>query len=598
MNLSKKRLAMVCSLCLFTALLFIGAGKYSIPTKTESIMPWTYGHSDHTNGLYWVSVYNSLEVGFNLSDEDVYRGLWPAPDGDDYLYHGGLWFGIKIGDTIYVIEHYHQGNDMEWIPKPPCEFFCLQSDDPNWSQRPPYVEQIGEFDTWTICNDWAATEAGPVGLDAERHTFSWSIPNHNDYVVHQFLVRNLSGDDLNNFYLGFPYDFDVGGGWDYLDDLLGYEGNDTTDEWTNPTNPGEHWTVQTPDGIPDEYDAVNFDPPQSRSLAYMYDSDETPSGYVGIRVFGYYGDYPGGEFILASSSHSEGMMVNDDSARYALLEDTGYFEEIHDAPDDWRLVLSIGPIAELADGEEFSVYLVEGCSQDILEMRRNFDQVVDDWLGADGIPGTGDDWEDIYVGISLLNFTTSSAAEGVLLNWDVDSPEDGVFNIYRAPAASQLSNEEQKYYSASDYRKTGWTKVNSRPISGAPPYSYVDTDAGPGCDYTYYLEFVPKDDGAEIVGESSICFAPSQTYSLSQSYPNPSDGILTIDFSLAKPSSADINLYDISGRLIAVLLSADLTAGEHSLTVDLNQLGISEGIYIYQIATEDYFASRKLVFSK
>jgi len=597
MSLSRKRLVVACSLCLFTALLFIGAGKYSIPTKTENVMPWDYGYSDHANGLYWVSVYNTLEVGFLALDEDVYRGLWPAPDGDDYLYHGDIWFGIRIGKKTYVIESYRQGGEQEWIPQPPCDYFCLESDDPNWSQRPPYVEQIGGFDTWTRCDDSGAEEAGPVGLEVERHTFSWSIPNHDDYLVHQFLVRNVSGNGLNDFYLGFCYDLDVGGETGYLDDLLGYEGNDTTDEWTNPVNPGEHWTVQTPDGIPDEYDAVNFDPPQSRSLAYMYDDNGQPSGYAAIRVFGYYGDYPSGEFIFASSSTYPEFGWDDDS-KYGYMSWTGHFVEIHDAPYDWRVLLSIGPIAELADGEEFVVYLVEGCSQDILEMRRNFDQVVDDWLGADGIPGTVDDWKDIYVGISLLYFTTSSITEGVLLNWDVDSPETGDYNIYRALTAKELSGEERKFYSTSNYRNTGWTKVNSQPISGAPPYSYVDTVAISGYDYTYYLEFVPKDDGAEIVGESSICFTPSQTFALSQSYPNPSNGTLTIDFSLAKPSSTTINLYDISGRLIAVLLSADLTAGEHSLTINLNQLGVSEGIYIYQITTEDYFASRKLVFSK
>lgn len=397
MSFSKRRLVLICVISIAAVVLFTAASKINKTVPPPGPMPWGYGYTHHIVGLYCVSVYNTLEVGFNNAhpESDVYQGNWPSVDGPEYLYHGTIWFGTQEGTDIYVISHNRQSIEPEWVPIYPCEFGSLDSDSSNWDNRPPHVEKVSDFDSWTICDDSGATEAGPLGLECERHTYSWGVPDHDDYVVHAFLLRNLSGHTLHDFYFGFPYDCDLGGSLDYLDDLVGYEGNDNTDEWTNPTQPGVVWSDPTPDGIPDEYDAVNFDPPEQRSTSYMYDSNDEPPGYIGIRVFGYQGVYPDGEFVLASAQHSWDIMNDpaNDTYKFAYMIDVGVYEEISDAPYDYRICPSIGPFADLPNEEVFTdFYIIEGCGKGILEMRRNFDQVLADWRGADGIPGTDDDW--------------------------------------------------------------------------------------------------------------------------------------------------------------------------------------------------------------
>lgn len=605
MSYSKRYLVLICTISVAAVFIFTAASKYTESVPPAGPVPWSYGYTDHIVGLYCVSVYNTLETAYNGAHpgDEIYQGNWPSVDGPEYMYHGGIWFGIKEGITAYVFTHYRQASEMEWQPRYPCEFGCLESDDPNWDDRPPHVEQVSDFDSWTICDDSGAEEAGPIGVELERHTFSWSVPDHDDYVVHEFLLRNLSRLTLQDFYFAYPYDCDLGGSLDYQDDLVGYEGNDTTDEWTNPTQPGVEWSDPTPDGVPDEYDAVNFDPPQQRSTAYMYDSDDDPSGYIGIRVFGYIGEYPDGEFIFFSSQHSWDIESDpySDTEKFAYMADTGVYEEIPDIPDDWRICPATGPFDELADEQEFILYIIEGCGEDIFEMRRNFDLVLADWLGPDGIPGTDDDWELFNTDIDLYYFETSSLDEGVLLSWDITDYEEGGFNIYRSLLTDRMDGERLKLSPGnitgeSEAIDSGYIKVNTEPIVSLPPYSYIDSSAQLGCSYTYYLEFVPIEGDREMVGESFICYSPQPySFSLAQSYPNPAVDSLTIEFCLPQALPATISLYDISGRLIATLLEEKLSAGAHSLAVSLSELGLGDGVYLYQLIAGGYFAARKMV---
>ena len=399
MSFSKRWLVLICAISISAIALLSAASKFNQPIPPGPL-PWNPGHVEHDVGLYCVSVWNMPEIGFtNLDIENVYCGRWPTVDGPEYLYHGGVWFGVQVGTDIYVISSYMVGGENEWVPISPCENYPLDSDSANWSGRPPDVEKISDFDSWTICDDSGATENGAIGLEIERHTFSWGVPDHDDYVIHYYTVHNVSGGDIKDFYMAWPYDCDVGGGLDYFDDLVGYEGNDSTDEWTNPTQAGIMWTDQNPDGIPDEYDSVNFNQtnpipmdPQQRSTSYMYDSPAhgIPPGYIGVRVFGYMDS----AFIFASGQHSWDIYTDpaNDTYKFGYMIDVGHYTEVSDAPYDWRICPSIGPIATLANDAEYSVYTIEGCGEDILELRRNFDQCLADWLGADKIPDTADDW--------------------------------------------------------------------------------------------------------------------------------------------------------------------------------------------------------------
>ncbi|OYD13717.1 hypothetical protein CH333_07355 [candidate division WOR-3 bacterium JGI_Cruoil_03_44_89] len=85
---------------------------------------------------------------------------------------------------------------------------------------------------------------------------------------------------------------------------------------------------------------------------------------------------------------------------------------------------------------------------------------------------------------------------------------------------------------------------------------------------------------------------------LSQSSPNPAMGRTAIDYGLPVASKVSLRVYDITGRVVATLLSGEQGAGYK--TVDWNLTDdsgnrIARGVYFYKLSAGDFKSTRKLV---
>jgi len=76
-------------------------------------------------------------------------------------------------------------------------------------------------------------------------------------------------------------------------------------------------------------------------------------------------------------------------------------------------------------------------------------------------------------------------------------------------------------------------------------------------------------------------------------YPNPFNARTTIRYSLAEPSDAWIEIYDILGRRIKTIVESNKPAGEHRLT--WNAEDHPSGVYFYRIQAGDYTETKKMV---
>ncbi len=68
--------------------------------------------------------------------------------------------------------------------------------------------------------------------------------------------------------------------------------------------------------------------------------------------------------------------------------------------------------------------------------------------------------------------------------------------------------------------------------------------------------------------------------------PNPFNPQTQISFDLPSAGPASLRVYDLSGRLVATLVDAPLTAGSHSATwdgTDLNGQAVASGVYLYEL---------------
>jgi len=86
------------------------------------------------------------------------------------------------------------------------------------------------------------------------------------------------------------------------------------------------------------------------------------------------------------------------------------------------------------------------------------------------------------------------------------------------------------------------------------------------------------------------------SYKLYPVYPNPFNPSTTIRYTLARDSEVKIIVYDLSGKEIAVLVNAELKAGDY--TVKWNTDNIASGIYIYKLITDNFVRSRKMILLK
>jgi photosystem II stability/assembly factor-like uncharacterized protein len=82
-------------------------------------------------------------------------------------------------------------------------------------------------------------------------------------------------------------------------------------------------------------------------------------------------------------------------------------------------------------------------------------------------------------------------------------------------------------------------------------------------------------------------------YSLGQNYPNPFNPTTTFKFALPSQDFVTLNVYDVSGRLVAKVLSKEMAPGEH--TVRFDAAGLVSGVYFYRLETSAGVQTKKMV---
>ena len=82
-------------------------------------------------------------------------------------------------------------------------------------------------------------------------------------------------------------------------------------------------------------------------------------------------------------------------------------------------------------------------------------------------------------------------------------------------------------------------------------------------------------------------------YTLYQNYPNPFNPVTTIKYELPKAGDVSLIIYDILGREIKKLVSANQQPGRYE--VQFNASSLASGVYIYQLRTENYVDTKKMI---
>jgi hypothetical protein len=203
-------------------------------------------------------------------------------------------------------------------------------------------------------------------------------------------------------------------------------------------------------------------------------------------------------------------------------------------------------------------------------------------------------------GLTHIEWNNSGSIYTIIRNWDKYPNREVLLRINRSGGNTSfteisysdpgktlysptLSPDRKQMYTAeaSDVSATLWLASFG---SNGSISSIVQKGTGL---YPNWRQIIPP---FNFISQSSI------KNSLAQNYPNPFNVSTQIDFYLIKSGSTQLVIYNIAGREVTRLLNEKMSSGQHTIQFTADDL--PSGTYFYQIKTDDFSQTRKMILLK
>ncbi len=96
--------------------------------------------------------------------------------------------------------------------------------------------------------------------------------------------------------------------------------------------------------------------------------------------------------------------------------------------------------------------------------------------------------------------------------------------------------------------------------------------------------------------EESVKEVIPSDFVLYQNYPNPFNPSTKIKFALPFKTNLSLNVYNTLGEKVAEIFNGEMEEGYHEMMFSASEL--SSGIYFYQIKTDGFIKSNKMIHLK
>ncbi|HWA05517.1 MAG TPA: T9SS type A sorting domain-containing protein [Ignavibacteria bacterium] len=214
--------------------------------------------------------------------------------------------------------------------------------------------------------------------------------------------------------------------------------------------------------------------------------------------------------------------------------------------------------------------------------------------GISTSPGTGADmklikYSDAALPVTMTDFSATVNRRNVCLSWQTSNEiNNSGFELQRISVKSGSSSAWEKIAFITGH---GNTNIPSQ-------YTFSDINLNAG-NYNYRLKQIDYNGNFEyfqLNAPREIVIGAPQEFELSQNYPNPSNPTCVINYSVPSDGYVKITVYDIQGKVCAILIDEQITAGYHSVRFDGTLL--ASGIYFYRIQAESFTETKKMILIK
>ncbi len=203
--------------------------------------------------------------------------------------------------------------------------------------------------------------------------------------------------------------------------------------------------------------------------------------------------------------------------------------------------------------------------------------------------------KDDALPVELNSFTAALNGRDINLKWETETEVNSYgFEIQRL--------QDYKIEKLQDWINIGFVQGHGN--SNSPKsYSFTDNNVNSG-KYIYRLKMVDNDGSYEYSPEVETEIGVPNEYLLSQNYPNPFNPATKIEYQLPFESNVTIELYNITGERVEVLVNQEQAAGYYSVEVNSSQIRLSSGVYIYRMTAvsskdaKNYTHLKKMVLLK
>jgi hypothetical protein len=174
-----------------------------------------------------------------------------------------------------------------------------------------------------------------------------------------------------------------------------------------------------------------------------------------------------------------------------------------------------------------------------------------------------------------------------LNNGTVTSNYATVFNGFAQTLEHALVRFYMKAQPGTSYNVTNGTLLQAVQTDSVV-VCYVHVDVPSVGSITVYVD-----------GVTGVADTPAPSLLATSCFPNPFSAATSIKFSLAEPAPVTLSIFDLEGRLVKRIVTAELSAGTHSYDWDganADSRPVSPGVYLYQLNVAGHALTNKILF--